>query len=120
MTEAKINTTPNFLRIFALILFATGWIVSLGFTLHAGHNNRSVLLIILFLGWVSSPFIGGLITWFISSRWPVFARKVLYILMIFITISSVVGYSGILSPAGMKPAFIFLVIPLISWILMVI
>jgi hypothetical protein len=40
--------------------------------------------------------------------------------MILLSIGSVVGYSGVLSPAGMKPAFIFLVIPLISWVLIMI
>ena len=37
---------------------------------------------------------------------------------VFIAICSAVGYPGLISPAGMKPAFIFLAIPLISWILM--
>jgi hypothetical protein len=120
MTEVKINTTPNFLRIIALVVFAIGWIVSLGFTLHAGHNNRSVFLVILFLGWVSSPFLGQLVAASLSRHRPVVTRKAFYILMILLSIGSVVGYSGVLSPAGMKPAFIFLVIPLISWVLIMI
>jgi|SRR5450432_2016061 len=120
MTTAKINTSPSFLRIFTVTIIVIGGIISNGFTLHAGHNNRSVLLILLFLGWVSSPFIGLLVACFLSSRWPVVTRKPLYIGMILLVICSVIGYSGVFSTAGMKPAFIFLVIPLISWILIAI
>src|SRR5450432_4165501 len=120
MKEAKINADSNFLRIIALIVFAIGWIVSLGFTLHAGHNNRSIFLMILFLGWVSSPFMGQLTATMLSARWPVVTHKILYIIMIFLAIGSMSGYSDILSPADLKPAFIFLIIPLISWILIVI
>jgi hypothetical protein len=34
-----------------------------------------------------------------------------------ISIGSLISYGGILIPAGTKPAFIFLVVPLISWLL---
>jgi uncharacterized membrane protein YhaH (DUF805 family) len=120
MTTVKINNSQILLRKIALIVILIGWVVSLGFTIQAGSKNRSVILIILFLGWVSSPFVGLSVAALLSRRWLVVPRMVLCILMIFIAICSVVGYSGALSPAGMKPAFVFLVIPLISWILIVI
>jgi hypothetical protein len=111
----KISAS-SLLRTITIIVVVIGDIISTGFTLHAGHNNRSVFLVILFLGWVSSSFIGLLIACLLSRRWPAGIRKILYILMILIVICSVVGYSGILSSAGMKPAFVFLVIPLITWV----
>jgi hypothetical protein len=117
MTTAKINTPPSLLRTVAVVVVMIGGIISFGFTLHAGHNNRSVFLIILFLCWVSSPFIGLLTACLLSRRWPLVMRKVLFIGMILIAIGSVVGYSGVLNPPGSKPAFIFLIVPLISWIL---
>jgi uncharacterized membrane protein len=40
--------------------------------------------------------------------------------MLFLTLGSLVSYSGVLSPPGTKPAFVFLVVPLISWLLMAI
>jgi hypothetical protein len=120
MTAANTNTPPGFLRTLTVTVIVIGGIISNGFTLHAGHHNRSVFLIILFLGWVSSPFIGLLLACFLSNLWPVVTRKVLYIGMILMVICSVVGYSGVFSPSGTKPAFVFLVIPLISWILIAI
>jgi len=120
MTTSKINTPPGFLRTVAVIAVMIGGIISFGFTLRAGHNNRSVFLIMLFLCWVSSPFIGLLVACLLSRRWPLVTRKVLFILMILLAIGSVVGYSGVLTPPGSKPAFIFLIVPLISWILIAI
>jgi hypothetical protein len=40
--------------------------------------------------------------------------------MIILAIGSVVAYSGILTPSGTKGAFIFLVAPFISWIVIAI
>jgi hypothetical protein len=120
MTVVKKNPAFSLLRIIAVIVVVAGWIASVGFTLYAGHNNRSVFLVILFLGWVSSPFIGLLVTGSLSRRWPAFNRKVMYFLMNLLAIGSVVGYSGVLNPPASKPAFIFLIVPLISWILIVI
>lgn len=54
-----------------------------------------------------------------STRWSVPAR-VIYSLMIFISVVSLIFYSGILSLEGTKPAFMFLVVPFMSWVIMVI
>jgi hypothetical protein len=120
MTEAKENSFLPLMRSFAMIVVAAGGILSLGLTLQTGHNNHSVLLVLLFAVWVLSPFAGLLVAGFLSKRLTVPIRKAIYILMFVITIGSLAGYSGLFSPPGSKPAFIFLVVPLISWILVAI
>jgi hypothetical protein len=120
MAETKINTSPGTLGKITVIALVIGWVVSLGFTLHAGHHHRPVFLVILFLGWVSSPYLGLLAAGILSKRWPILTRQILYFLMIVLVTGSLVGYSGVFNPAGMKPAFIFLIVPLISWILIAI
>lgn len=56
----------------------------------------------------------------VSKRWSVPCRITLYSLMLVLTLGSLVGYSGILSPPGTKPAAVFLIVPLISWLLIAI
>ena len=87
---------------------------------HAGRHNRSVILIALFFIWVLSPFVGLLVANIVTKRWSDHIRVTLYTLMIFLTIGSLVAYSGVMSPTGAKPAGVFLIVPLISWMLIVI
>ncbi|HTB26901.1 MAG TPA: hypothetical protein VK711_16125 [Puia sp.] len=110
------NDKLSVLRTVATFVVVAGTIGSVYFTLHAGRNNHSILLPLLFVIWVLSPFIILLIANVISKRWMVHARMLLYILMLIITIGSLVSYSGVLTPSGTKPAAVFLFVPLISWI----
>ena len=116
----KETRTLRLLRIMALIVVLTGAVGSLGLVLHTGRNNKSFLLVVLFVFWVLSPFVVLMYANFVSMRWSVLIRKVLYGLTIFLTLGSLVSYSGLLSPQGAKTAFVFLVIPLVSWVLMAI
>ena len=113
MKQVPKNTL---LRTIAVVVVVAGAIGSLAMTLHAGHKNNSVLLVVLFAFWVLSPFIAFLITNVISRLWNDLNRKTLYYIMIFLPVVSIVCYSGAISPPGMKPAFIFLVVPFISWL----
>lgn len=109
----------NFLRISALIAISIGAVGSLGFMFYAGHSQKSVILIALFTIWVLSPFVGLLIADKISNRWNLRTRLTLYWLMLFLTLGSVICYSGAFGQLGAKPAFKFLVIPFISWLFIV-
>ena len=121
MTPEKSNNTfIHLLRTIALIAMLAGAVGSLGLVLYTGRRNESVLLLVLFAGWVLSPFMGLLVANMFSKHWSVLARLTLYWLMLVITGGSLLGYSGVLSPPGAKPAFIFLAVPLISWLLMAI
>jgi hypothetical protein len=116
----KKNNSLNFLRIVALILLVVGMIGSLSLVLYKGRNNQSVLLIALFVIWVLSPFFAILVAHKVSKIWSDQFRKALYVLMLILSIGSLLGYSGIFSSPSTKPAFVFLVIPLISWIILAI
>jgi hypothetical protein len=104
----------------ALIAMLAGAGGSLSLMLLTGRNNDSVLLLVLFVTWVLSPFIALLVAIVVSKRWSVLTRVTLYSLMFVLTPGSLVSYSGTLSPPGAKPAFVFLVVPLISWLLIAI
>lgn len=115
----KKNLTLSLLRTVALVVVLVGVAGSLSLVLYNGRANKSVLLIALFVTWVLSPFITLLIADKVSKRWTDSARKALYVLMLALTIVSLLCYSGVIRPAGTKPAFVFLVVPLISWLLIV-
>jgi hypothetical protein len=108
--------TPGIIRTIALVVVLIGAVCSLGLMLNAGRHTP-VLLLVLFVGWVLSPFIGLLIANKISKRWSVPTRVTIYCLMLVLTLVSLVSYSGALTPPETKPAFIFLIVPLISWLL---
>jgi hypothetical protein len=66
--------------------------------------------------WALLPFKALTIINIASKNWAATVRVALYILMLILTAVSLLGYMGILSPPGTKPAFVFLVIPLLSWL----
>jgi hypothetical protein len=109
----------SLVRAIALIavLAAAGW--SLVRVIHTGRHNRSLVLPILFIVWVLSPFAGLLIADRISKSWSILTRVTLYWLMLITSAGCLLSYSGLLSPAGAKPAFVFLITPLLSWLLIV-
>jgi hypothetical protein len=116
----RINLSISFLRIMALIGVLVGAADSLGMVLHAGRNNHSLLLVLLFVIWVLSPFITLGVANVVFKSWSVLKRLTLYWLTLALTIGSLVVYNGALSSLRTKPAFIFLAVPLASWLLIVI
>ena len=116
----KKLTNYDLLHIIALIVLFAGALSSLALMFNAGHNQKSILLIVLFTGWVLSPFIGLFIADRISKRWSSKTRLTIYLLIIFIALASYISYSGALNVPGTKPAFKFLIVPLISWVLILV
>ena len=109
----------NFLRTMALTTLLAGAMGSLGLMLFAGRHTP-VLLLVLFVGWVVSPFMGLVVANVVSKRWSALTRVTLYSLMLVIALGSLVGYTVEWRPPGTRPAFVFLVVPLVSWLLMAI
>jgi membrane-associated HD superfamily phosphohydrolase len=101
----------------ALGIATAGALGSLALTLQAGRHNGSAILDTLFSGWVLSPFILLIIFCVLSRRMPPKKRVSLYILIMGISIVSLLFYGRLLTFSETKPAFIFLVFPLISWII---
>ncbi len=110
----------SLLHIISLITVLAGVIVSLYLTLRAGRNNSSIILPLLFVVWVLSPLLFLAIASMRSKRWPFPVRITLYCLVLILVPASLFGYSGIFTPPGTKTAFVFLMIPLISWLLLAI
>ncbi len=108
------------LRTIAVLVLLAAAAGSLYFVIHAGRNNNSFILRILFVIWVLSPFVAFVFADAISKQWSWIVRRYLYWLMLIVSIGSSLIYSGVLGAIETKPAFIFLIIPLISWLLIVI
>src|SRR5258707_15858793 len=106
----KTSRTISFLRTIALMTMLVGAVGSLGLMFYAGRHNKSIFLLVLFAGWVLLPFIGLVVANVLARRWSVLTRVTIYILMLVITLCSLIGYSGVLSPPGTKPAAVFLIV----------
>ena len=117
------KTDPNrfrLLRTTAVIAAVAGATASLGLMLYLGRHNQSIILIGLFAIWVLSPFLGLLIGIVISKRWSELTRVTLYGLMLFLAVGSLIIYVEVALDPPAKLAFPFLVVPLGSWLLIVI
>jgi hypothetical protein len=107
------------LRGVALIAVVVGAAGSVSLMLRAGHPP--LLLLVLFTGWVLSPFVALALADIASKRWSALTRATLYGVMLILTLGSLAFYGDIVSmPPGSKPAFVFLVVPLGSWLLLTI
>ena len=107
------------LRVAALSAVVVGAAGSVGLMLRAGHPP--LFLLVLFTGWVLSPFVALVLADIVSKRWSVVTRATLYSVMLILTLASLIIYGGIVSrPSGTRPAAVFLLVPLGSWLLITI
>ena len=94
---------------------------SVALMLWVGHRNPSRILLVLFAIWVLSPFMALLIANAVSKRWSVITRAALHGVMLVLTLSSLAIYGDVvLRPPKSTPAFVFIVVPLGSWLLITI
>ena len=103
----------------ALIVLIIGAVVSLQYMFRAGHNQKSILLILLFATWVLLPYILLLTALFKPGRLPGLNPWVIVFLIITISLGSMLGYNAALFIPGSKTAFRFMIIPLISLLLII-
>ena len=108
------------LHAVALAAVVLGAVGSVAFMLWVGHRNPSRLLLTLFLIWDLSPFVALLLADMVSKRWPVITRATLHIVMLVLALSSLALYADVVLRPRPQPAFIFIVVPLGSWLLMMI
>jgi hypothetical protein len=105
----------------ALIAVLGGAVGSVGLMLRAGHRNPSRLLLVLFALWVLSPFIALVLANMVSKRWSVLTQATLYTVMLVLTVGSLAIYGDVaLGPPRVKAAFVFVVVPPASWLLIAI
>jgi len=110
----------SLLRVMAIIILFAGGVVSAWFTYDAVQGNHAVLLKSLFLIWILSPFLALVRLYSVSGHWSAVRRGLLYNLILFVSLVSMVAYSGEWNLPGMKPAFLFLVTPLFCWAMIMI
>lgn len=106
------------LRAVALLAVVAGAVGSLGFMLRAGRRTPRFLLV-LFVIWVLSPF--AALAWanIVSRRWSILAQETLYCVTLVVTLGSLAIYGGlVLPPAGSPAAFVFVLVPPVSWLLL--
>ena len=107
------------LRRVALVLIVVAAIVSFGLMLRVGQYRLSVLML-FFAVWDLSPFAGLFVAGIVSKRWRILMRAALYAVMLFVAGESVVVYGRVVLKRPAQPAFAFLVVPLVSWVLLIV
>jgi len=108
------------LRTVAILILLTGAILSAVLTWDAGRKNASVILPAMFLIWVLSPFMVLLFAGYRFKRYAEHRYISYYLFLIVLSVFSVIAYSGVLNPANVKTAAVFLFTPLLSWVLIII
>jgi hypothetical protein len=109
------------LRGAALIAVIAGAVGSFGLMLHAGRRQRSLILIGLFTVWELSPFVALVCAHVVSKHWSVLTRATLYSVMLVLAVGSlaIYGYDA-WRPRKAQPAFVFVLVPPVSWLLIAI
>ena len=108
------------LRVAALIAVVVGAGGSIGLMLWVGHRNPSRVLLGLFVIWDLAPFMALAWANMTSQRWSVLTRPTLYCVTLVITLGSLALYGDVVLRPRPQPAFMFLIVPVASWLLMVI
>ena len=104
----------------AFVAVVAGAGVSVFSMLRVGHRAPRLLLV-LFAIWVLAPFTALAWANIRSKRWSVVTRATLHTVTLVLTFSSLIIYGdAVLRPAKSTPAFVFMVVPLGSWLLMTI
>lgn len=105
------------LRSAALVAVVLGALGSIGLLRHA-QQHPPPFLILLFIVWVSAPFVilGGANV--LSPRWPAAVGKTLHIVTIFIAVASLAIYfDDNVAHRTAKPAFVYVATPPVSVLL---
>ena len=94
---------------------------SVGLMLWVGRHNPSSVLLLLFALWVVSPFVGLQLADMFSKRWSARTQATFHGMTLALVLGSLAIYGYVaLRPPTPTPAFVFLVVPLASWLLIAI
>jgi hypothetical protein len=105
------------LRRVAVSVVLAGAGGSIASMLYAGRHQKSAILILLFGMWVLSPFMAALMVSSVSKRWAIGAQRKLSVLLVILALASLAVYGVVaFGPVNAKVGFVFLVVPLASWL----
>jgi hypothetical protein len=115
--SAKTANILGPLRRAALIAVPIGAVSSIGFLFHASHRTPRLLLL-LFVLWVLSPFVTGVLADLVSKRWSILTRATLYVVMLVVVLGSLATYlDDAWRPRKAQAAVVFVAVPLASLLL---
>lgn len=104
------------LRVAALIALAVGAVGSVALMLRTSPNMPPLLVVLIGL-WVVSPFVLLALGDRLAKRWPRLSRATIHVLALVLTLGSLAIYQAVaFGPPRPKPAFFFVLIPPISWL----
>jgi len=104
------------LRAGALIALAVGIVGSIALMLRTRPNMPPLLVVLIGL-WVVSPFVLLALGDGLAKRWPLLNRSTIHVLALVLTLGSLAIYQSVaFGPPRSKPAFFFVLIPPISWL----
>jgi hypothetical protein len=108
------------LRAMARLALLAGAAGSIALMLRAGSRQPSTVLILLFSGWVLSPFIALALANLRAARWPPRMQTALSAAMIGVSVLCLAIYSMHAVRGVMKAGFVYLVVPAAAWLLIVV
>jgi hypothetical protein len=120
-TSRNRPSVRNSVRLSAIGLIAVviDGVGSLILMLRVGQNNPSILLMAMFSIWVVSPFVGLVVSTKVVTRRFVLNARMISSLMLSIPIISLAFYTDVVLRPRPQPAFMFLVVPLGSWLVII-
>lgn len=88
--------------------------------LYAGRHNASRFLLVIFTIWVLAPFMAAALANATSTRWSSTTRAALHAVMLVLALGSLVVYAhDAVRPRVAQAAFVYVMVPLASWIILV-
>jgi hypothetical protein len=97
----------------ALVAGAAG---SVALMLRAGARQRSALLILLFTGWVLSPFVALAVGNLYAPHWQPRLRTVLHVTIVAVSALCLFFYAMHALTGAAKAGFVYLVVPALAWL----
>ena len=108
----------GFLGRLAVIALLAGTAGSLGLFLRAGQRTPRPLLVV-FVIWVLSPFMALAVADAVSKGWSTRTRATLHGVMLVVALGALAVYGrDALRPRKAQPAFVYVIVPPVSWLLM--
>ena len=113
-TISTMTASSLRLRSAAAGALVAGLLGSLAFMVAVGHRNQSVILMLMFAGWVSAPFLALALL----ERRYLGGQAGLHRVTLTISLLSLAIYGWVaMGPPMRKPAAPFLVVPVVSWMI---
>ncbi len=114
--DAQARPLFSILRIAFFIAIVGGTVGSIALMRRTSPNMPPILVVLIGL-WVISPFVLLVLGDVLANRWPLLSRTMIHVLALVLTVGSLAIYRSVaFGPPRPKPAFFFVLIPPIAWL----